>query len=52
MVNLEESLLRTNFKRPPKEAVYNPLSWVRDDDYRGVNEFTEGIAYPLRSLNR
>ena len=37
--------LRANPERSLKEAVYNLLSWVRDDDDRGVDDLTDEIDH-------
>lgn len=35
--------LRSNLKYSPKEAVYNLLSWVRDNDDQAVDDLMQEI---------
>ena len=46
-VRSKTSSLRVNLEHSLKEAVYNLLSWVRDNDDRGVNGFMEEIDHRL-----
>ncbi|RDZ34443.1 IS701 family transposase, partial [Haloferax sp. Atlit-19N] len=39
------SSLRANLEHSLKEAVYNLLSWVRDNDDRGIGDLMEEIDY-------
>jgi murein tripeptide amidase MpaA len=40
-VRSKASSLRANLEHSLKEAVYNLLSWVRDNDDRGVDDLME-----------
>jgi len=42
-VLLKVSYFRTNLEKSLKEAVYNLLLWVRDNDDRSVDDLNEGI---------
>ena len=42
-VLLKVSYFRTNLEKSLKEAVYNLLLWVRDNDDRSVDDLKEGI---------
>ena len=44
-IRLKTSSLRANFEHSLKEAVYNLLSWVRDDDNRGVEDLLNEIDH-------
>ena len=44
-VRSKASSLRANLEHSLKEAVYNLLSWVRDDDDRGVDGLIEEIDH-------
>jgi hypothetical protein len=46
-VRLKASSLRTNLEHSLKEAVYNLLSWVRDNDDWGVDDLMEKIDHPF-----
>ena len=46
-VRSKASSLRANLEHSLKEAVYNLLSWVRDNDDRGVEDPMDEIGYPL-----
>ena len=39
------SSIRANLEHPLKEAVYNLLSWVRDNDDRSVDDLIEEIDH-------
>jgi hypothetical protein len=39
--------LRANLEHSLKETVYNLLSWVRDNDDRGVDDLMEEIDHPF-----
>jgi len=41
------SSLRENFEHSLEEAVYNLLSWVQDNDNRGVDDFMDEIDHPF-----
>ena len=42
---MQISSLRANLEHSLKEAVYNLLSWVRDNDDRGVDGLMEEIDH-------
>jgi hypothetical protein len=44
-VRSKSSSLRANLKHSLKEAVYNLLSWIRDNDDRGVDDLMEEIDH-------
>ena len=44
-VRSKASSLRANLEHSLKEAVYNLLSWVRDNDDRGVDDLMEEIDH-------
>jgi hypothetical protein len=44
-VRSKASSLRANLEHSLKEAVYNLLSWVRDNDDRGVDDLMTEIDY-------
>ncbi|SDD96127.1 hypothetical protein SAMN05192552_10813 [Natrinema hispanicum] len=44
-VRSKASSLRANLEHFLKEAVYNLLSWVRDNDDRGVDDLMEEINH-------
>ncbi len=44
-VRSKASSLRANLEQSLKEAVYNLLSWVRDNDDRGVDDLIEEIDH-------
>jgi hypothetical protein len=44
-VRLKASSLRANIEHSLKEAVYNLLSWVRDNDDRGVDDLMTEIDH-------
>lgn len=45
MVRSKSPSLRANLEHSLKEAVYNLLSWVRDNDDRGVNDLMNEIDH-------
>ncbi len=44
-VRSKASSLRANLEHSLKEAVYNLLSWIRDNDGRGVDDLMEEIDH-------
>jgi hypothetical protein len=44
-VRSKASSLRANVEHSLKEAMYNLLSWVRDNDDRGIDDLMEGIDH-------
>jgi len=44
-VRSKASSLRANLEHSLKEAVYNHLSWVRDNDNRSVDDLMEDIDH-------
>jgi hypothetical protein len=44
-IGLVAARVRANLGHSLKEAVYNLLSWVRDNDNRGIDDLIEKIGY-------